>query len=123
VIPARLHGRKLDTGGKIEFLLLRREGDQTWRGLIGGKGVRPGTRLIFESNGVAVEAEAIAELDGPERIIRFDAPISPLLEKIGEMPLPPYIHERLQDPERYQTVYAREAGSAAAPTAGLHFTP
>jgi S-adenosylmethionine:tRNA ribosyltransferase-isomerase len=123
VIPARLHGRKLDTGGKIEFLLLRREGDQTWRGLVGGKGVRTGTRLIFESDGVSIEGEATAELDGPERIIHFDTPITPLLEQIGEMPLPPYIHERLHDPERYQTVYAREAGSAAAPTAGLHFTP
>lgn len=124
VIPARLHGHKLDTGGKIEFLLLRRESDQTWRGLIGGKGVKQGTRLSFESgNGVTIEGIVIEGVDGPERIIKFDAPLQPLLEKLGEMPLPPYIHTRLQDPERYQTVYARQPGSAAAPTAGLHFTP
>lgn len=124
VIPARLHGHKIETGGKIEFLLLRREGDQTWRGLIGGKGVKQGMRLSFEDrNGVSIEGTVIAEVDGPERIIKFDASLQPLLEKLGEMPLPPYIHTRLKDPERYQTVYARQPGSAAAPTAGLHFTP
>ncbi|HEC24077.1 MAG TPA: tRNA preQ1(34) S-adenosylmethionine ribosyltransferase-isomerase QueA [Chloroflexi bacterium] len=124
VIPARLHGRKIPTGGRVEFLLLRREGERTWRGLIGGKRIREGTRLIFTGhNGVTVEGTVIASGERAERVIRFDAPISPLLEKLGEVPLPPYIHRPLDDPERYQTIYAREPGSAAAPTAGLHFTP
>lgn len=123
VIPARLHGEKTATGGKIEFLLLRREGKQTWRGLIGGKGVVEGTRLAFHgADGLRIEG-TVVQTDGPERVIHFDAPITPLLDQIGEMPLPPYIHQRLTDPERYQTIYAREPGSAAAPTAGLHFTP
>lgn len=123
VIPARMHGHKVETGGKIEFLLLKREGDRTWRGLIGGKGVREGTRLSFSGiDGAAIEGTCIA-VDEQERIIEFDQPLSPMLDKLGEMPLPPYIHERLADPERYQTIYARQPGSAAAPTAGLHFTP
>lgn len=123
VIPARLHGVKAETGGKIEFLLLRREGEGIWRGLIGGKGVREGTRLAFNgADGVSIEGDVIAE-QGKERVVRFDTPIQPLLDALGEVPLPPYIHESLDDPERYQTVYARDPGSAAAPTAGLHFTP
>lgn len=124
VIPARLQGNKIPTGGRIEFLLLRREGDRTWRGMIGGRGVHEGARLAFGSpGGVRIEGTVIAEFDGPERILQFDDPLSPLLEALGEVPLPPYIHEPLIDPERYQTVYARQPGSAAAPTAGLHFTP
>ena len=123
VIPARLHGEKADTGGQIEFLLLRREGDQTWRGLIGGRRVSTGTRLRFRANGTSLDAEVIAEGERAERVIRFDEPLRPLLNQLGEVPLPPYIHETLDDPERYQTVYARYDGSAAAPTAGLHFTP
>jgi S-adenosylmethionine:tRNA ribosyltransferase-isomerase len=124
VIPARLHGHKEPTGGQIEFLLLRREGDQTWRGLIGGRRVKLGARLVFEGPaGSRIGGEVIGEGEEAERVIRFDAPLSPQLEKLGEMPLPPYIHTRLADPERYQTIYAREPGSAAAPTAGLHFTP
>lgn len=124
VIPARLHGYKVPTGGRIEFLLLRREGDQTWRGLVGGKRVRAGARLVFEGPGeVSIGGEVIREGEKAERVIRFDMPLSPLLEKLGEVPLPPYIHAPLADPERYQTIYAREPGSAAAPTAGLHFTP
>ncbi len=123
VIPARLHGHKVPTGGRIEFLLLRREGDQTWRGLVGGKGVGEGTRLAFEGNGAQVGGTVIAEGERSERVMRFDAPIGPLLDALGEIPLPPYIHEKLDDPERYQTVYAHDPGSAAAPTAGLHFTP
>ena len=124
VIPARLHGKKVDTGGRVEFLLLKREADQTWRGLIGGKRVTEGTRLRFTgADGAAVEGTVSAEGERSERIIQFDESLSPLLPSIGEVPLPPYIHESLDDPERYQTVYARHEGSSAAPTAGLHFTP
>jgi S-adenosylmethionine:tRNA ribosyltransferase-isomerase len=123
VIPARLHGRKVPTGGQVELLLLRREGEQTWRGIVGGKRIGEGTRLIFNGGGAAVEGTVIAVGERAERVVRFDAPISPLLASLGEIPLPPYIHEPLADLERYQTIYAREPGSAAAPTAGLHFTP
>jgi len=124
VIPARLHGRKVPTGGRVEFLLLRREGKQTWRGLIGGKRVKEGSRLVFEGvGGVSIEGVVVKEGEKSGRVVRFNAPISPLLDELGEVPLPPYIHLPLTDPERYQTIYAREPGSAAAPTAGLHFTP
>ncbi|MBN1311508.1 MAG: tRNA preQ1(34) S-adenosylmethionine ribosyltransferase-isomerase QueA [Anaerolineae bacterium] len=124
VIPARLHGRKVPTGGRIEFLLLCREDEQTWRGLIGGRHIREGSRLVFEGvGGSGVEGVVVSEGEGAERIVHFDVPISPLLEELGEVPLPPYIHIPLANPERYQTIYAHEPGSAAAPTAGLHFTP
>src|SRR5574341_1273841 len=124
VIPARLRGEKIHTGGKVEFLLLQREGDRTWRGVIGGRRVVVGTRLTFTGdNSTRVEGEVVAAGERTERVIRFDQPIIPLLESLGETPLPPYIHTQLADPERYQTVYARDPGSAAAPTAGLHFTP
>lgn len=124
VIPARLRGRKVPSGGQVEFLLLRREGERTWRGLIGGKRVGVGTRLIFGgAGGVSVEGTVIALGERAERVVQFDAPLSPLLDALGEVPLPPYIHQPLHNRERYQTVYARVPGSAAAPTAGLHFTP
>ena len=120
VLPARLHARKIPTGGRIELLLLRRPAPQTWEVLVGGKGLAPGRRLQVEGG---PEAEILQDLGGPRRLVRFHEPISPRLEEIGEMPLPPYIHTPLRDPEEYQTVFAREPGSAAAPTAGLHFTP
>ena len=123
VIPARLYGRKIPSGGKVELLLLRREADQTWRGLVGGHNVKEGARLRFEAGDASIEGTVVSSGEEAERVIRFDAPLRPLLEKLGDTPLPPYIHEKLADPERYQTVYAREEGSAAAPTAGLHFTP
>jgi S-adenosylmethionine:tRNA ribosyltransferase-isomerase len=123
VIPARLRGHK-STGGRVEFLLLRREGERTWRGIIGGKRIRKGTRLTFEgADGVRLEATVIAEGPHAERALRFERPLLPLLDALGETPLPPYIHRPLADPERYQTIYARDPGSSAAPTAGLHFTP
>jgi S-adenosylmethionine:tRNA ribosyltransferase-isomerase len=119
VIPARIYAHK-ETGGRIELLLLRRRDQLTWEALVGGKGLRIG-RLIIIENGP--QAEIIEILDGSERLIKFSEPIEPYFSKVGNVPLPPYIHEKVDDPERYQTVYAREPGSAAAPTAGLHFTP
>ena len=125
VIPARIFARK-PTGGKVELLLLRRHNPLTWEALVGGKGIRVGTKVqVEEDNGnpIPVEAEIVEFLDGSERIIKFTEPIESYFAKVGHVPLPPYIHEKLNDPERYQTVYAHEPGSAAAPTAGLHFTP
>lgn len=118
VIPARLYAHK-PTGGKVEILLLRRQDSLTWEALIGGKKVRIGTRLAIDG---APGLEVVEQLDGSRRLVKFDAPIDTALDAVGQMPLPPYIHERLQNPERYQTVFAKTPGSAAAPTAGLHFT-
>jgi S-adenosylmethionine:tRNA ribosyltransferase-isomerase len=125
VIPARLSAVKPGTGGKVEILLLRRLETQTWEALVGGKRVRPGTQLILPGGGEAdpLRAEVVRDLGESRRVIRFSRPITPRLARLGATPLPPYIHEALRDPERYQTVYARDPGSAAAPTAGLHFTP
>jgi S-adenosylmethionine:tRNA ribosyltransferase-isomerase len=119
VIPARLYARK-PTGGRVELLLLRRQDERTWQCLVGGKGLGVGKSIWVEEG---PSAEIVGLLNGSERIVRFDEPIEPYFPKVGHIPLPPYIHEKLSDPERYQTVYAREPGSAAAPTAGLHFTP
>ena len=119
VIPARIYARK-ETGGRVELLLLRRRDELTWEALVGGKGLRVGKSLRVEDG---PPAEVIELLHGAERLIRFSEPIEPYFSRVGNVPLPPYIHEKLSDPERYQTVYAREPGSAAAPTAGLHFTP
>ncbi|MBI5934265.1 MAG: tRNA preQ1(34) S-adenosylmethionine ribosyltransferase-isomerase QueA [Chloroflexi bacterium] len=119
VIPARVFARK-PTGGRVELLLLRRRDLLRWEALVGGKGLRVGSRVRIEGG---PEAMIIEFLEGAERLLLFTEPIEPYLPKVGNVPLPPYIHEKLTDPERYQTVYAREPGSAAAPTAGLHFTP
>lgn len=118
VIPARLFAHKT-TGGKVEILLLRRQDAFTWEALVGGKGLGVGKQLQVEGGG---QAQILSVLNGPRRLIRFDQPPESCFERIGHVPLPPYIHEPLADPERYQTVYARQPGSAAAPTAGLHFT-
>ena len=120
VIPARIFARK-ETGGRVELLLLRRLDALTWEVLVGGKGLRVGKIVKVEEDGPS--AEILEILDGSERLIKFSEPIEPYFSKVGNVPLPPYIHEKLDDPERYQTVYAKEPGSAAAPTAGLHFTP
>jgi len=120
VIPARLYARKQDSGGKVEILLLNRRAPATWEALVGGKGMHAGRRFVLEND---LQGEVIEELPGPRRIVRFEKPLAGYLEQIGKMPLPPYIHERLEEAERYQTVYAQDKGSAAAPTAGLHFTP
>jgi S-adenosylmethionine:tRNA ribosyltransferase-isomerase len=119
VIPARLYAHK-ETGGKVEILLLRREDERTWECLVGGKGLGMGKKVTL-SDGLG--AEIVEVLEGSRRRVRFDEPVESHLPKDGVMPLPPYIHEPLKDPERYQTVYAHQPGSAAAPTAGLHFTP
>lgn len=120
VIPARLYGRKIPTGGKIEVLLLRRQDALTWEAWVGGKGLVAGRQIEIEQGPVG---EILAVLDGPRRLLRFAEPIETSLERSGHVPLPPYIQTPLADPHRYQTVYARQPGSAAAPTAGLHFTP
>ena len=120
VIPARLRARKMSGGGKVELLLLEKLSDRTWKALVGGKGLGPGKQLELE-NGATATVEQ--DLGGAQRLLAFDQPVEPELARLGAVPLPPYIHAQLADPERYQTVYAREPGSAAAPTAGLHFTP
>lgn len=119
VIPARLYAYKL-TGGRVELLLLKREDLLTWECLVGGKGLSVGKQVSVENG---PRAEIAKVMDGSRRLIRFSEPIEPFFPAAGHIPLPPYIHTALADPERYQTVYAREPGSAAAPTAGLHFTP
>ena len=126
VIPARLFARKLPSGGRVEILLLRKIDECTWDALVGGKGLTAGKQLqveVSKPSSKALVAEILEVLDGGERVIHFSESLEKLFPHIGHVPLPPYIHERLEDPERYQTVYAKTSGSAAAPTAGLHFTP
>lgn len=119
VIPARIFAKKT-TGGKVEILLIRKLNELEWEVLLGGKKIRTGMILeIADGN----SAEVVLATEDIKKIVRFQRKIEDSLSSIGQMPLPPYIHEKLKDPERYQTVYAQESGSAAAPTAGLHFTP
>ncbi|KYH30114.1 MULTISPECIES: tRNA preQ1(34) S-adenosylmethionine ribosyltransferase-isomerase QueA [Clostridium] len=123
VLPARLIGEKEGTGGKMEFLLLKRIDVNTWETLVKpGKRAKIGARFIFGGGELKAEVKEIGE-DG-SRIVQFEyeGVFEEVLDRLGEMPLPPYITETLEDKERYQTVYSKEAGSAAAPTAGLHFT-
>jgi S-adenosylmethionine:tRNA ribosyltransferase-isomerase len=121
VIPARIFAHK-PSGGKVELLLLKRLSSDTWEVLVGGKKMMVGATALIDGG---PQAEVMEVLEGSHRVVKFSAPLEGLLPNVGEMPLPPYIHEKLRDPERYQTVYANAAqsGSAAAPTAGLHFTP
>ena len=124
VIPARLYGERERTQARIEILLLKRRENDIWETLVKpGKKAKPGTRIIFGGGLLTGEVLEIAE-EG-NRLIQFtyDGIFEELLDRLGQMPLPPYITHPLQDKNRYQTVYAREEGSAAAPTAGLHFTP
>ena len=146
VIPARLYGRRRDSGGQVELLLLRREGPGIWQALgKPGRSLRPGSVLRLEPPGDPAAAEAMAaspETGAPPGELPAMAPVEAEvlsvnadgvrrvrlsaesgIDRLGQVPLPPYIHRRLEDPERYQTVYARQPGSVAAPTAGLHFTP
>ena len=120
VIPARIHGRKKETGGKVEILLIRRINSSEWECIVGGKGLTPGVRIAFPEE---LEGEVRDDLGETRRIVKFSQPISPRLDQLGTMPLPPYIHEPLMEPKEYQTIFARHPGSVAAPTAGLHFTP
>ncbi len=124
VLPARLLGAREGTGGACEVLLLKDQGEKTWECLVRpGRRLRPGARIVFGDG--ALHAEIVAETDGGGRLVRFEYEgiFLEVLERLGKMPLPPYIKAELQDQERYQTVYSKVSGSAAAPTAGLHFTP
>ena len=124
VIPARLYGVKEGTGGAIEFLLLRRLNLTDWEVILKpGKKAKPGARFVFGNGELVAEILTISEDGG--RTVRFfyEGVFEDVLDRLGQMPLPPYIHEKLEDKTRYQTVYAKVDGSAAAPTAGLHFTP
>lgn len=123
VLPARLIGSKEETGGKMEFLLLKRKEKDVWETLVKpGKRAKIGARFIF-GNG-ELKAEVIAMGEEGSRIVKFyyEGIFEEILDQLGQMPLPPYIKEKLDDKEMYQTVYSKEEGSAAAPTAGLHFT-
>jgi S-adenosylmethionine:tRNA ribosyltransferase-isomerase len=143
VIPARLYGRKVPSGGKVELLLIARRGENLWEALARGRKIRAGTRIEIGNKGQgtrdkgqgdkraspaahplpSITGEVISETEAGGRLLRFDRAIESLLDDLGTTPLPPYIHEPLSDAERYQTIYARVRGSVAAPTAGLHFTP
>ena len=124
VIPARLIGKKLGTGGKIEIFLLKDLGDNNWEALTKpGRKALPGVKFVFgENEELIAEIKEVKE-DG-NRIVHFEYEgiFNEVLDKVGTVPLPPYIHNKLEDAERYQTVYSKDKGSAAAPTAGLHFT-
>ncbi|CAB1248149.1 S-adenosylmethionine tRNA ribosyltransferase-isomerase [Ruminococcaceae bacterium BL-6] len=123
VLPARIYGIKDDTGAKVEFLLLSPKGDDVWEVLTGpGRRAKPGTHFTF--GGGLLKAEVLEIVEGGNRLVKFrhESDFYAVLDQIGQMPLPPYIKKKLENQERYQTVYSREVGSAAAPTAGLHFT-
>lgn len=123
VIPARLIGHKEDTGAAIEVLLLKRLADDSWETLVKpGKKARPGARIVFGDGLLTAEVTDILEEGNRKIHFEYEGIFEEILDKLGEMPLPPYITHKLQDKNRYQTVYAKYEGSAAAPTAGLHFT-
>jgi len=124
VLPARLIGERVGTGAAVELLLLTPHGNDVWEVLAGpGRRAKPGYKLTF--GGGLLTAEVLEVLEGGNRLVKFsyEGNFYATLDQIGQMPLPPYIKKRLEDGERYQTVYSKELGSAAAPTAGLHFTP
>lgn len=124
VLPARLHGVKEDTGGAIEFLLLNKHSLDTWEVILKpGRRAKPGARFSFGDG--KLKAEILDVINDGNRLVKFeyDGIFENILDELGEMPLPPYITKKLEDKDRYQTVFAKHNGSAAAPTAGLHFTP
>ncbi|AZV63381.1 tRNA preQ1(34) S-adenosylmethionine ribosyltransferase-isomerase QueA [Peribacillus frigoritolerans] len=123
VLPARLYGSKEGTGAKIEVLLLKQEHDDVWETLVKpAKRIKEGSTIVFGDGKLSAVCTGVLEHGGRILEFKYDGIFYEILEKLGEMPLPPYIKEQLDDQDRYQTVYARERGSAAAPTAGLHFT-
>lgn len=125
VIPARLLGHKVPSGGRVEILLLNKLGGTRWQVMIGGKRVVPGTRITVHNQSgepSSLHCTVTEEFQGPLRELAFSEPVEQFLMSLGSVPLPSYIRRELADPERYQTVYAQPEGSAAAPTAGLHFT-
>ncbi|KON70242.1 tRNA preQ1(34) S-adenosylmethionine ribosyltransferase-isomerase QueA [Peribacillus butanolivorans] len=123
VLPARLYGSKEETGGKVEVLLLKQEHDDVWETLVKpAKRIKEGTTIIFGDGKLSAVCTGVLEHGGRILKFQYEGIFYEILEELGEMPLPPYIKEQLDDQDRYQTVYARERGSAAAPTAGLHFT-
>ncbi len=119
VIPARLYGKKAKSGGNVEILLLSKIDQHSWKCLIGGKRIHVNSQINFTEGIFGIITE---EKNRSQRVIQFSKPIEPYLSSIGVTPLPPYIHTHLENPQRYQTVYASRDGSAAAPTAGMHFT-
>ena len=122
VIPARLLGTKENTGGAVEILLLKRKENDIWETLVKpGKKARPGSKIVFGDG--SLKAEVLEVVEEGNRLVKFtyEGIFEEVLDRLGEMPLPPYITHKLQDKNRYQTVYAKYEGSAAAPTAGLHF--
>lgn len=119
VLPARLHAKKIPSGGSVEILLLNRLSERIWEVIVGGRRVRSGLRLKIAGG---PELTILKEVGKGKRIVEFAEPIFNKLEEIGAMPLPPYIHTPLREQDEYQTVFARVPGSSAAPTAGLHFT-
>lgn len=119
VLPVRLNAKKQPGGGRAELLLLNRQAARTWEALVGGSGLTVGRLLQLDGG---LEAEILQDLGQGKRLVRFSEPVENLLSELGEVPLPPYIHASLQDAEDYQTIFARFPGSAAAPTAGFHFT-
>lgn len=131
VLPSRIYGQKADTGGAVELLLLKNLANDTWECLARPqKRLHPGTKIIFQDSSKPTKPTLLTATvtkvlpDGITHVqFSYDGIFLELLEQLGTMPLPPYIHEQLEDQSRYQTVYAKELGSAAAPTAGLHFTP
>ena len=123
VIPARLYGKKRTTGGKVEMLLLTPKGNDVWEVLVNpGRKALPGTEIEFSDS---CYCKVLDKTDFGGRVVEFhyDGNFDSLLDQLGEMPTPPYIHKKLENKDEYQTVYAKYKGSAAAPTAGLHFTP
>ncbi|MFJ7637380.1 tRNA preQ1(34) S-adenosylmethionine ribosyltransferase-isomerase QueA [Peribacillus sp. NPDC097225] len=123
VLPARLYGSKEETGGKVEVLLLKQESDDVWETLVKpAKRIKEGSTIVFGDGKLRAVCTGILDHGGRIMKFQYDGIFYEILDELGEMPLPPYIKEQLDDQDRYQTVYARERGSAAAPTAGLHFT-
>jgi S-adenosylmethionine:tRNA ribosyltransferase-isomerase len=120
VFPARFFGSKLPGGGRVELLLLKKLDDLTWECLVGGSGMKPGRQIQVIEGPIT---EVLEDLGESRRLMRFVEPIEGAFDRAGHVPLPPYIHAYKGDPERYQTVFNKTLGSAAAPTAGLHFTP